>query len=65
MHYEVVIEKHWNDETYNVGLKAWEKNGWGTSSGRAFDVSYEEAIKVAEKTAKTYNAEIIKKEGVE
>ena len=64
MHYEVVIEKHWSGKTYNVRLNSYEKNGWGMGNGRAFDVSYKKAIKVAEKTAKTYNAEIIKKEGV-
>ena len=64
MHYEVVIEKHWSGKTYNVSLNSYEKNGWGMRNGRAFDVSYKKAIKVAEETAKTYNAEIIKKEGV-
>ena len=65
MEYEVVIEKHWSGKTYNVRLNSYEKNGWGMGNGRAFDVSYKKAIKVAEETAKTYNAEIIKKEGVE
>ena len=64
MHYEVVIEKHWSGKTYNVRLNSYEKNGWGMGNGRAFDVSYKKAIKVAEENAKTYNAEIIKKEGV-
>ena len=64
MQYEVVIEKHWSGKTYNVRLNSYEKNGWGMGNGRAFDVSYKKAIKVAEETAKTYNAEIIKKEGV-
>ena len=64
MEYEVVIEKHWSGKTYNVRLNSYEKNGWGMGNGRAFDVSYKKAIKVAEETAKTYNAEIIKKEGV-
>ena len=64
MQYEVVIEKHWSGKTYNVSLNSYEKNGWRMRNGRAFDVSYKKAVKVAEENAKTYNAEIIKKEGV-
>ena len=64
MQYEITIEKHWSNITYNVSLNSYESNGWGMSSGRAFDVSYNEAIKEANKQASIYNAPIIKKEGV-
>ena len=60
MQYEITIEKHWSNITYNVALNSYESNGCGMSSGRAFDVSYEEA----NKQASIYNAPIIKKEGV-
>ena len=63
MKYEVTIEKHWSNKTYNVELNSYESNGWAMSSGRAFDVSYKEAIKEANKQASIYNAPIIKKEG--
>ena len=64
MKYEVVITKHWSNKTYNVDLNSYDSNNWGISSGRVFDVSYEEAIKEANKQASIYNAPIIKKEGV-
>ena len=64
MQYEVTIEKHCSNKTYNVALNSYESNGWGMRHGRAFDVSYNEAIKEANKQASIYNAPIIKKEGV-
>ena len=57
--YQVKIEKHWNNKTYNVSLIHWQKNE-GVSFGRAFDVSKEEAEKEAKKNAILYNAEIIR-----
>ena len=58
MKYEVVISKHWSGNTYNVSLYAYEKSGHGSSFGRAFDVSYKEAIKVAKKQSVAYHAPI-------
>ncbi len=40
MKYEVVIEKHWSNKTYNVALNSYQSNGEGLSNGKAFDVSY-------------------------
>ena len=57
--YQVKIEKHWNNKTYNVSLIHWQKNE-GVSFGRAFDVSKEEAEKEARHQADLYNATIIK-----
>ena len=63
MEYEVVIDKHWSGNTYNVQLNAYERNGYGVSHGRAFDVSYKEATKVAEKQSSIYGAKITNKTG--
>ena len=57
--YQVKIEKHWSNKTYNVSLIHWQKNE-GVSFGRAFDVSKEEAEKEARHQADLYNATIIK-----
>jgi len=57
--YQVKIEKHWSNKTYNVSLIHWQKNE-GVSFGRAFDVSKEEAEKEAKENAILYNAEIIR-----
>jgi hypothetical protein len=57
--YQVKIEKHWSNKTYNVSLIHWQKNE-GVSFGRAFDVSKEEAEKEAKDNAILYNAEIIR-----
>jgi hypothetical protein len=57
--YQVKIEKHWNNKTYNVSLIHWQKSE-GVSFGRAFDVSKEEAEKEAKDNAILYNAEIIR-----
>ena len=46
--YEVIIEKHWEGKKYNVKLVSWEKNGSGVSFGRAFEVPFKKAMKVAE-----------------
>jgi hypothetical protein len=59
--YEVRIEKHWEDKNYNVQVVLWEKNGSGMSFGKAFDVPYKKAMKVAEEQSKIYNAPIVKK----
>jgi len=57
--YQVKIEKHWSNKTYNVSLIHWQKNE-GVSFGRAFDVSKEEAEKEAKENAILYDAEIIR-----
>ena len=57
--YQVKIEKHWSNKTYNVSLIHRQKNE-GVSFGRAFDVSKEEAEKEAKDNAILYNAEIIR-----
>ena len=57
--YQVKIEKHWSNKTYNVSLIHWQKNE-GVSFGRAFDVSKEEAEKEAKENAILYYAEIIR-----
>ena len=57
--YQVKIEKHWSNKTYNVSLIHWQGNE-GVSSGRAFDVSKEEAEKEAKENAILYNAKIIR-----
>ena len=57
MTYEVRVTKHWSGKTYNVDLVSWQR-GEGIASGRAFNVSKSEAEKVADKSAKIYNAEI-------
>ena len=59
--YEVIIEKHWEGKKYNVKLVSWEKNGRGVSFGRAFEVPFKKAMRVAEEQAKSYDAPIIKK----
>ena len=64
MTYEVTIKKHWSGKTFNVSLNSYDRSGSGMASGRAFDVSYKEAIKVAKRQAELYNAPIIKDEGV-
>ena len=64
MTYEVTIKKHWSGKTYNVTLNSYYRSGFGMASGRAFDVSYKEAMKVANRQAEIYNAPIIKDEGV-
>jgi len=57
--YEVKIEKHWNNKTYNVSLIHWQKNE-GISFGRAFDVSKKKAEKEAKHQATLYNAKIVR-----
>ena len=57
--YEVKIEKHWSDKTYNVSLIHWQGSE-GVSFGKAFDVSKEEAEEEANHQATLYNAKIIK-----
>ncbi|HAI42607.1 MAG TPA: hypothetical protein DCM40_33125 [Maribacter sp.] len=60
---EIEIEKHWSGKTYNVNLCVYEKNGWGTSHCKAFDVPYKQATIVAEKMSDLYHAPIVKDEG--
>ena len=57
--HEVKITKHWSNKTYNVDLISWQ-NDEGVSFGRAFDVSKEEAEKVAKHNSNIYNAKIIR-----
>lgn len=57
MEYEVRVTRHCSGETYNVDLVSWQR-GEGMANGRAFNVSKAEAEKVANKTARSFDAEI-------
>ena len=57
--YQVKIEKHWSNKTYNVSLIHWQGDE-GISFGKAFDVSKTQAEKEARHQADLYNATIIK-----
>ena len=59
MQYEVRITKHCSGETYNVDLASFDRSGSGMLSGRAFDVSYEEAMQKAHNTAREFSATVI------
>ena len=61
MEYEVRITKHCSGETYNVDLASFDRSGSGMLSGRAFNVSYEDAVEKAEYTARSFNAPVIHK----